>query len=415
MNESERKILRKCHCELVENIDPRELRSFLYSKGVLPNPTFLDDVEGRTRRTEQFLQYIVDKCTFSLFLESLSAGGFDYLADKLLDEWENTNEDNSTAEHVYRERKEPLFTSKRAKTVLFRHKLKRYSMSGKTKEFLAECDKVSSKWNAIPREEKFSSNNTELADMYYMVLDAKAERRRILFDKTLYKDEELFDNMLGITPYTSSANLPVVMYLVRYGSALLMAGKPLNDALSHLEQAKQRLQTVPACLESGIVLYIEFNMLLSDKYEKAPSAEMKNQLLKIGKASIDHCCREQDEVGKDIHRMMLIKQALLLLGIGLFLNNADNVIITKEDREQAEKMLKEIENPEHWERMEARWKVRYHVAQSKLFALKGRMPESLAEAQLAAEFANVGNSKDEIANVEERVSSLSERKTPSFE
>ncbi|XP_060064381.1 uncharacterized protein LOC132544748 [Ylistrum balloti] len=417
MNEVERNVLLKRHRDLVDTIDPYELRPFLYSKGVLPGPTYLDDIPIRTKRAEIFLGYIVDTCSFSLFLEALSEDdAFDFLAVKLREDLENiTRQNDHESQNVYHELKEDLNSTKRGMVVSFRHKLKRYSMSGATEEFFQECQKITDRWKAIPKPAKFLSNNKDLADMYAMVLDAKMERRRILYDKTLHTDEELFDAMLGMSAYTSSANLPVAMYLVRYGSALLMAGKPVEEALSHVEQAKQRLQTLPACLESGVVLYIEYNMLISKKYENMPTDKMKNRLLKIGAQAIDHFGHEQETVGKDFRRILLIKQALLLLGIGLFLNNLDSVIVSKEDRERAEKLLQEIPTPNYWERMEPRWKVRYHAAKSKLFLLKDQMPESLSEINIASEYATAADSEKEVDNIKETVAFLSERQKLSFE
>ncbi|XP_060064395.1 uncharacterized protein LOC132544763 [Ylistrum balloti] len=406
MNESERKALQTCHCDLVEIIEPLELRSFLYSKGVLPCPTFLGRDPVRTRRTEKFLEYIVDHCSFSLFLEALLIdNAYDFLVEKLQRELENISKDKLKS--VQFEIKEALFTPERAKAILFRHELKRYSLTGNSEAFLQRSKAITDRWNAVPKTEIFLDNHQELADMYFMVLDATMERRRILYDKTLYKDDKLFDTMQKMSLYTSSATLPVAMYLARYGSALLMAGRPVEEALSYVEQAKQRLQTLPACRESGVVLYIEYNMLISQKYEKDPTLKMKKRLLEIGKESIDHFCREQEMVGKDFRRMVLIKQAHLHLGIGLFYNNLDSVDITAEDKNQAETILKEIRKEENMQRMENRWHVAFHVANSKLLHLEGKPNEALTEMQNAEKHAREGKFNKELSNIEDCVTFLS--------
>ncbi|XP_033743061.1 uncharacterized protein LOC117329292 [Pecten maximus] len=411
MNECERKALQNCHCDLVEIIEPLELRSFLYSKGVLPNPTFLGDDRVRTLRAEKFLEYVTEHCSFSLFLESLlKDDAYDFLAEKLQGELDKTSKVESTGQCVHYEIKEALFTPERARAILFRHELKRYSMTGDAEMFLKRSKSVTDQWNAIPKTQIFLDNNKELADMYFMVLDATMERRRVLYDKTLYKDDELFDTMQKMSLYTSSATLPVAMYLARYGSALLMIGRPVEEALSYVEQAKQRLQTLPACRESGVVMYIEYNMLISEKYEKNPSLEMKNRLLEIGRASINHFCREQETVGKDFRRMVLIKQALLLLGIGLFLNNVDSVVVTEDDRKKAETILKEIRKEENWQRMENRWHVAYYVASSKLLRLRGQSEEALADMQKAEKHAQEGSFKKELGNIKKSVRFLGGRR-----
>lgn len=408
MNECEKKALQNCHCDLVEIIEPLELRAFLYSEGVLPNPTFLGDDLVRTRRAEKFIEYISEHCPFSVFLESLlKDDAYDFLAEKLQKELDKVLNEGSINQCVHYELKESLFTPERARTISFRHELKRYSMTGDAEAFHRRSKSITDRWNAIPKAEIFLDNNQELADMYFMVLDATMERRRILYDKTLYKDKELFDTMQHMSLYTSSATLPSVMYLARFGSALLMAGRPVQEALSYVEQAKQRLQTLPACRESGVVLYIEYNMLISQKYEANPSLEMKNRLLDIGKESIDHFCREQETIGKDFRRMVLIKQSLLLLGIGLFMNNLDGVVVTENDRKQAETILKEIRKDENWSRMENRWHVAYYVANSKLLGLRGQTEESLADMQKAEKHAMEGQFKKELVSIKHSLRYLS--------
>ncbi|OWF35932.1 uncharacterized protein LOC110442321 [Mizuhopecten yessoensis] len=404
MNEIERKVLQRNHCNIVEVIEPLELRPFLYSKGVLPNPTFLGDDRVRTRRAEKFIEYIVENCSFSLFLDSLSKdSAYDFLAQKLQLELDDISKDDTESRYVPYEIKESLFTPERAKAIWFRHELKRYSMTGNNEAFLQRSKTITDRWNAIPKEKIFLENNQELADMYFMVLDATMERRRIVYDTTLYNDDELFGKMQEMSLYTSSATLPTAMRLARYGSALLMAGRPVEEALSYVEEAKQRLQTLPACRESGVILYIEYNMLISERYEKDPTVKMKNLLLKIGSESIDHFCREQETVGKDFRRMVLIKQALLLLGIGLFLNDVDNVFVTDEDKKQAETILQEIRKEENWKRMEHRWHVAYYVANSKLLRLEGQSEKALDEMQKASKYAIDGTFKKELGNIKKSV------------
>lgn len=402
MNDCEKGVLRSFHCQLVETLDPYELRAFLYERGVLPNATFLGEDPVRTRRAERFLEYIIDECTFSLFLESLSKdNAFRFLADKLQTELEKVKKETSVSQHVPFERKEPLFTTWRGKAIAFRHELKRYALLGDTRSFIRESQAVVDNWKSRPKHALFLADNQELADMYFMAVDATMERRRLIYDKNLYKDKELFDTMLRLSPFTSSATLPQVMYLARYGSALLMAGRPVEEALGYVEQAKQRLQTLPACRESGVVRYIEYNMLISKKYEQNPTNELRQKLLEIGRESIEHFCREQEIVGKDFRRMVLLKLANLHLGIGLFLNNMNSIAVTEENKKQAEIILQEIRKPDNWRRMETRWIFYYHTANSRLLQLQGNTQEALEEIRKAAMHASKGQFQKELVNIEE--------------
>ena len=94
------------------------------------------------------------------------------------------------------------------------------------------------------------------------------------------------------------------------------------------------------CRETGIVLIIEFN-LLCNMYDKQPSIQKREQLIRIIRECISHFDDEQDTVRDDFRLIILLKASFVYLGIALFCEIV-NVPVSCEFLKHAESCLQTV-------------------------------------------------------------------------
>lgn len=292
-----------------------------------------------------------------------------------------------------------IFTEYRKfKAVPLRHKLKLLSHKGEMTEFNSIITFWKSKWESCTSKIGMSSEKKQhLTDMYFMTLDAQLEHRRIICDRSLINDDILFNKVKHVAVMTSQPYLSYMMYLARHGSAKRLAGMPLDDSIKEVEDALSRFNLIPACRETGIVLYIHFNMV-SSRYEKSHTESQRDSLLKTANEAIDHFGREDANMGEDFRRMVLTKIALVNLGIGVFGDQIKGVPVTKENKENATKILDEIEK-KYLTKMEVRWKMFYYIAKTKVHELEGNISMAFQSISEALTFSEDGHFVGEGVNI----------------
>ena len=294
-----------------------------------------------------------------------------------------------------------IFTDyRRQHTVPLRHSLKLLSHQGKMTEFNAIINEWKTKWEKSLRKKVITdAQKQRLADMYFMTLDAQLEHRRVICDRSLVKDEQLFNDVKNISIMTSQPYLSFMMYLARHGSAKLLAGMPLEESIQEVEEALSRFELIPACRETGIVLYIYFNML-SSKYEKNPSQSERTKLLELAKKAIHHFGREDEKMGEDFKRMVLTKIALVNLGIGVYGNPIKEVPVSQENIKNAKEILVEIQK-KYWEKLETRWKMFFYVARTKICEWNGERDDAFQSISKALKLSSKGKFKGELVNIQQ--------------
>jgi len=366
MNIYERDILRRNHCLIVSNVDTKCIRPYLFEKGIVNDQLYLENDNVTTRRAEIFMKDAIEKCSFQFLVDLFFKHGYSFIANSLLTDFDCSHT-------IPRDRKEPIFDILwRPRTIHFRHTLKRLVHSGNMKKYAREKCNVEEAWKSVSHPFDFKNESREVADMFFMANDAELERLRVINDKDLNKSEVICREITAISAYTSSSTIPIAMQLARFGSASLVAGRvTVQQALKYIQDAKQKLSTVPACRETGVVLFIEYNML-TQLYEAEPLSTTREDLLQLGERVIVHFESEVTDkcMGSDFRRMVLLKLCHILLNIGLFHNYLDGNIVTEENMRKAEHILKEIEKPEYWNRMENRWLMFYYTAKSRICKLQ---------------------------------------------
>lgn len=245
----------------------------------------------------------------------------------------------------------------------FRHFLKRLLHRNDLGAFEKRRQEVISAW----RKCTTCTQKTRLADRYCMVLDADVERRLVKVDRTLV-DSDIFTEIRECAQYTANPNLHIMLCLARYSYALFVGGKSFEEVLSHIDLARTHIAHIEPCRETGIVLYILFNMK-SVSYEKHPTEKVKMELLDIVQQAIDHFSNEDEVISEDFRRILLIKKAMLYLGLGIFGQNNTKLIISDEDIANASCCLRKVREQKMWERMETRWKMFYYLCKVKYLQL----------------------------------------------
>ena len=392
MDEQSKVVLRKVHRIFIENLDPNYVMDFLYEIDVF-NANIcmkLRSIEFRGDRARMFMFLVtkMDNMTMDMLYEALRSTGYGFLAEVLRQSSYSSASVQRKAEH---------FSKFRKKLVVYRHYLKRLSHSGDHVTFEEEFFKAEQNWKIVENS-GLSNKRFKAADFYFFALDAWCEYKRVIYDKNLmYTD--VFDKMENLKPYLSEENLPEMMRLVRYGSAVLMTNKDeLDTALGYVNDAKSKFDLMHACRETGTVLYIEYNMLCQ-KYAETLEPGLKEQLNNIANQAIEHFAVEiefDETVYLDFKRMVLLKLSHLLLGIGMFGVYLD-VSVTTEDKRKAKGFLRSIkESKESWERMETRWKWSYYTAKARHFGLDYNFSKAMKYTNKALHFASKGSYAKEI-------------------
>ncbi|XP_053389835.1 uncharacterized protein LOC128552793 [Mercenaria mercenaria] len=239
-------------------------------------------------------------------------------------------------------------------------------------------------------------NYMEMADIKFTALDAQIEARRLKYDTSL-TDSEVFVQMEKVIKFTSDPTVSSMTYLARLGSALSMK-TTLDNGLVYLQYAREHSERVLPCKDTGMVYYIEIN-LLSQKYEQNPTEEMKKEVIKTTERAIAQFSNEADDIRKDYERMLMLKMAYCYLGLSLFGKRINDVKVSDGDRQSAKKCNDFIEIPDIWERMESRRKMLYHIAKAEYYRQEMVHDLSLLNAKEAERFAQENKWTAELPNI----------------
>ncbi|CAC5379635.1 unnamed protein product [Mytilus coruscus] len=416
MNSEDEEIMIKLHQEFMDYLDAKFLVDFLYKHKVLTVEDCnriinMEPVSERTRELLFLLPRIIP--SLDLFYYALNKCGYDFLAVKMKD----------SNMRINRQHKCRLFGTHRYHLVNYRHELKRLTHSGKHDQLREEINKMRTMWEmAVKVNFKGMTENDlrGLADRYFYALDADCEFRRVIFDKT-FVESDLFQRIRDLSKYTSEVNIPNMLCSARYGSAIFMANqKDFEKAHGYIKEAKQRFCFVKACRETGVVLYIEYNMF-NIIYSDTMQYNQREHLLDLGRQAIDHFQKEKKtnpEVAEDFLRMFSLKLAHLYLGIGLFGDYLKSDVPNKYI-EEGKRLLKTIkDNKQMWERMEVRWEWFYYTAQARISYLENCPLQALEFTKHALSVAEKGkgnnqneikSSKDTITYIEDKISSQQRR------
>lgn len=396
-------ILTDCFVEFRESVDLLIIRGDLI-QGRVFTPTQIKEIETpvRSKSSENLLMEFIDKkpTHIKCFLKILEKD-YNFLVQTFYSKF------YKKYGKVHHQTKLDIFTDYRKESSLpLRHKLKLLSHRGEISEFNSIVASWEEKWELSLKEESISTEQKKhLADMYFMTLDAQLEHRRVICDRDLVNDKLLFTKVRYIASMTSQPYLSYMMYLARYGSAKRLAGMPFDDGMKEVEEALSRFALIPACRETGIVLYIYFNMI-SCIYEKEPSESERSRLLELARTAIHHFGREDEKMGEDFKRMVLTKIALVNLGIGVFGNHLKNVCVTEENRRKAGDILNEI-GTKYWDKLENRWKMFYYIAKSKICELDDDLQKAHINIVKASKFSSKGKFVGEGVNIKYHYNRLS--------
>lgn len=396
MNDEDEIILQKVHCLFVENLDPVDIIDFLYEIGAVSKEVCetIQKIKFREDRACKFMFLIpdLDSVTMTILDEALMLNGYDFLAIALREEANKS---------IPKQRKAECFNRFRKELVKYRHYLMRLTHSGQHKAFEKEFYQAKTNWKEVVGN-GLQNKRHKKADIYFFALDAWCEYRTVIFDKTLMH-MDVFKEIENLKPYMSEENLPEMMRLARYGSAVLMTDKnKLDEALQYIDDAKSKFDLIHAYQETGTVLNIEYDMICQ-QYAETLNSDLKRLLSTIGNLAIEHFSREkevEETVYLDFRRMVLLKLSHLYLGVGIFGVYLD-VEVTTDDKRKSVSLLRCIRNNDaDWTRMETRWKWSYFTAKGRLFGLQDDLEKAVHYTNKALAHAKNGGYTKEIVGSE---------------
>ena len=293
-----------CIVSMRDNLNPIFIKAELFRKRLI-NLTMWEKIKLATVRcesAENLVIYFIEKHPERIadFIEIVRPSYY-FLAEEFDAAFDKYNKS-----HIFKPRKLSIFTEHRQKALAMRHKLKRLSHTGDIDTFYKEIRYWEEQWFEFDHSIGSDETRLEIADMYFMCLDAIMEHRRVICDRSLYEDREVFSKFKALAEGTSEPHLARMMFHARRGSSRLLAGHPLGESIEDVEKALTMAEFLPACRETGVVLYIHFNMV-SNRYEKNPNEEDRKYLLDTAKRANDHFSREDETQGNDFRRMVLLK------------------------------------------------------------------------------------------------------------
>ncbi|XP_046357230.2 uncharacterized protein LOC124135748 [Haliotis rufescens] len=424
MNEQEKRALQHLTCDFVETLDPKyHVIDFLYSKEQLTHLEY-EELLGITNRATQcrdLLGIVRRKCSMDVFLSSLCLNnGYTFLADKIKevlrqleleqvtngrctrprkrrrtsqrdvdeDEYEVKEEDGTSSnKNICPMCKCParintMTKKKRILTKMQQH-LKFLCMEGNSTKHETFLGQLASKWK----------ND---ADVQFVILDARARNMRVS-SPDVSGDTDYFKEMASLIPFTSDPTSSSMIFLARKASVFDVKGRA-KDGLTVLGYAKTHADRVVPCRDTGLVIYMEINLLLKE-YELEPTEDMKNQIIERIKEAIEvHFSQEEDDVKEDCSRMLYVKMACFYLGIGLMGNKIAGFRTTVRDRKAAECVLDRVEAT--WQNMDARRKMFFYLAKAVLSQETGQMERALHFGEIAKQMGEIGQFKRELQNID---------------
>lgn len=385
---------------LVYNI----ISSPLIATGVIPGSVQneIDDSLCNAEKIEKLVLFLIGRPhRINLFMNVLSNPyhGYDFVYENLKDQ----ESEYMGLERTINASNLEVSNSNRNRNEIFRHALMRLSHQNNEESFKKLQSLGLSKWAEIFNNiSRVSADKTRsLADLYFLAVDAEIARRRIKFDQNLVS-RDWFSEMKNVIPFTANVTQTTMIYLARYGSALSLGGYPFDICVTYLDLAMQLSLTIPTCRETGMVLYIYFNML-SKEYENRPTAKLKNKLLGMAKQAIDHFENDNEETGRDYKRFLIVKIAMLLLGVNMVGKDIPNIRISQEDKRVSKDCLQIIQKPDMWQRMEVRRNMFYYMTSSKMHESENNKHMAIHHLHEAKRFAVRGEFKQEEQNIEAKL------------
>jgi len=400
MDEKEKLVLQHNHDLLVENIDPFYIRQFLLEHGVIQDRTYLDSEHIRQHRVEKMLKLVKDKSSFDTFVKALLyIDSYKFLAEKLLHDKENPPTPSMPN----------LECARRFKSIQFRNKLEQCIYQNDKSAFHCFYRSAVDNWESLQKHHMHnlkSFERQELADMYFMAIDAEIERRQYYSDVELH-DSDLFEKLDRISCQTTNPTLPVITRLARFSEALLLGGFEPKDSVSYTHQAKAFMTKcrIPNCRETGIVLRAEFHI---EFYVNGLNGTFnKETLIALAEEAMKHFKAEADIIDNYSERVLFMEMALVYLGIGLYLNFVEERnYVGENDIQLAESIIETIITEDILLYLELRTKMNYYCIKSRISQLRTDKEKSLQYATKSLTLAEQGNFKTEKKNIENNIQDL---------
>ncbi|XP_046563397.1 uncharacterized protein LOC124272273 [Haliotis rubra] len=254
--------------------------------------------------------------------------------------------------------------------------------------------KVLSHDGAVGKFDRFikamSKRHKKNPDIKFALLDAIVGRKKV--SNRIVPDEDVFLKMEKTIPYTTNPLAASMLYLSRKGSAIATR-KPIEDGLKELNVAKSHSEFIQPCKDTGMVLYIEVNLLMQ-LFEKTPTPDLKMKIIRrLDEAINVHFAEEVPEVREDYTRMLYLKMVFCYLGIRVDAGTITDYTPSVEDIQNAESCLTLIDRLPAL--LDKRRLMFYHVAKSVLFKYRGVLDLALDHVNAAVVKANEGQFEKE--------------------
>ncbi|XP_046563394.1 uncharacterized protein LOC124272271 [Haliotis rubra] len=281
-----------------------------------------------------------------------------------------TDAKEPTENIVQQPRKVAIMDGKKKTLTKLHYHLKLMSHDGKKKEF-SDC------------VTKYKAQYCRDSDVMLTLLDAEVESRRLVYDTDLHRGN-IFDEMEKLLKTSSQPLAATMMFLARKGSARTMK-ESLAVGMEMLEDARALAERIEPCKDTGMVLYIQINILLQ-MYEVNPLLNIKRDIInKIDEAINLHFAESLPLLREDYYRMLYLKLVFCYLGIGLFGNCIEGCVTSEDDLRSAEACLKNIDSQQ--EKFDNRRKMFYYMAKSVLCRKRGNQRDALDFANMAEQKA----------------------------
>ncbi|XP_067664628.1 uncharacterized protein [Haliotis asinina] len=419
MNELEKRALQQLTCDFLERLDPKYyVIDFLYSKEQLTQLEYeeLFEITNRATQCRNLLAIVRRKCSMEVFMSSLCVNnGYTFLADKIKEvlcqlereqaaqgkrsptyhhsdveeDEDEANQENNTSSNKNicsvckcPARINTMTKKKRILTKMQQH-LKFLCMEGNSTDHETFLTELGSKWKKD-------------ADVQFIILDARARTMRVS-SSDVSADTDSFKEMASLIPYTSDPTSSSMIFLARKASLFDVKGQA-KDGLTVLGYAKTHADRVVPCRDTGLVIYMEINLLLKE-YELKPTEKMKNQIIERIKEAIEvHFSQEEDDVKEDCSRMLYVKLACFYLGIGLMGNKIAGIKTTIDDIKTAQCVLDRVESK--WKNMDSRRKMFFYLAKAVLSQETGQVERALHFGEIAKQMGERGKFERELKHID---------------
>lgn len=336
MNSLERRALRRLHLDIMKVMDPRYIMDYLYRNDVIDIPD-IETIESKVPRHDRcryLLLTIPDRCSMKTFIQALEHNdSYTFLARKIKakiielkigkitkkrNQVDRANQNNASVCDRIVKAVPKIATNDKMDRALrnLTYHLNFLSMEGKPEEQETYLNKNVNRWQ-------------ENYDIKFIYLEAKGDRT-IVHTKNVGRMNTLLKEMTEIIPYTRNPTAASIVYLSLKAQSFSLQGD-IDNGMKCLENARMIATDLVPGRDTGICLYVEILLLLKT-YSSTPSEDLKSEILKRMPVAVDHMRHDQDEViGEDNARRVLVRKAMVHLGIGLNGNILRNTNVTDKD------------------------------------------------------------------------------------